>query len=193
MSVPDLRGRSVSVGAPGSGTEVIADRVLTAAGLDPRNDIRRQGLSVAASVDALRDGKIDAFVWSGGLPTGAILDLAHSPGAQMRLIASGDVLPRLRERYGDLYFAATIPPGTYAGVGEPVSVVGVANVLVAHERLREPLAYDITRVLFEHQAELAAIHPEAATLALATATVRSPAPFHPGAIRYYEERNAWKP
>jgi len=76
----DLRGRVVSTGSPGSGTEVIAFRVLRAAGIDPDKDIRRQGLTVNASVDALKDGKIDAFFWSGGLPTASIQDLAATPG-----------------------------------------------------------------------------------------------------------------
>src|SRR5918992_2765441 len=76
----DLRGKVVSTGSAGSGTEVIAFRVLRAAGLDPDRDIRRQALSVKASVDAIKDDKIDAFFWSGGLPTASILDLASSIG-----------------------------------------------------------------------------------------------------------------
>ena len=76
----DLRGRVVSTGSAGSGTEVIAFRMLRAAGLDPDRDIRRQALSVNAAVDAIKDGKIDAFFWSGGLPTASILDLASSIG-----------------------------------------------------------------------------------------------------------------
>jgi len=72
-SVGDLKGRAVSVGAPGSGTELLADRVLAAAGLDPRRDIGRYALSVSESTGAMKDGKLDALFWSGGVPTPASL------------------------------------------------------------------------------------------------------------------------
>lgn len=187
-SVADLRGRTVSTGAPGSGTEVIAFRMLRAAGVDPDRDLRRQGLSAAESAGALKDGKVDAFFWSGGLPSAAVQDLAHAPGSEIRMIASGDLVPVLQREHGPLYFPLEVPAGAYPGVTAPVSVVGVANVLVVHRQMSEQLAYDITRVLFEKQAELAAIHPEARKLALGTATQGSPAAFHPGALRYYAEQ-----
>jgi TRAP transporter TAXI family solute receptor len=81
-----------------------------------------------------------------------------------------------------------VPANAYPGVTAPVSVVGVANALVVNRSMPDQLAYDITRVLFEKQADLAAIHPEARNLALATAVQGSPAEFHPGAVRYYRER-----
>ena len=190
--VADLRGRIVSTGSAGSGTEVIALRLLRAAGLDPDRDIRRQALSVNASVDALKDGKIDAFFWSGGLPTASILDLASSIGITARLLANDDAIPSLQRRFGQaLYTRRVIPKGAYPGVTGDVGVVAVQNVLVVHESMEESLAYDLTRVLFEKRAELAAIHPEARHLSLATAIVASPAPFHPGAERFYRERGAW--
>ena len=95
----------VSTGSPGSGGEVSAFRMLEALGINPATDIRKQSLGVAQAVDALKDGKIDAFFWSGGLPTAAILDLAHTPGMSMRLLSNDDVLPALQRRYGSsLYF-----------------------------------------------------------------------------------------
>jgi TRAP transporter TAXI family solute receptor len=188
----DLRGRTVSTGSPGSGTEVIALRVLRAAGIDPDRDIRRQALSVNASVDAIKDGKIDAFFWSGGLPTASILDLASSVGITARLLSNDDVLPSLRQHYGgDLYTRRVMPRTAYPGMTGDVGVVAVQNALVVHETMEEALAYDLTRVLFEKQRELAAIHPEARHLSLATAIESSPAPFHPGAERYYRERGVW--
>jgi TRAP transporter TAXI family solute receptor len=191
--IADLRGRIVSTGSPGSGTELIAFRVLRAAGIDPDRDIRRQALSVNASVDALKDGKIDAFFWSGGLPTASILDLASSIGITAKLLANDDVLPVLQRQYGAaLYSRLVMPPHSYPGLTTPLGVIGVENALVVHESMDEQLAYDLTRVLFEKQAELAAIHPEARHLSLATALEGSPAPFHPGAVRFYRERGAWK-
>ena len=190
-AVPDLRGKVVSTGSPGSGTEVIAFRILRAAGLDPDRDVQRQGLGASESSEALKDGKVDAFFWSGGLPTAAIQDLSHTPNVRIRLLPTLSVLPSLNEQHGKLYFPLEIAPGGYPGVESPIPVVGVANVLVVSTSMSEQLAYDITRVLFEQQPALAAIHPEARNLSLATATKGSPAEFHPGAIRYYREKGAW--
>jgi TRAP transporter TAXI family solute receptor len=187
-SVADLRGKVVSTGSPGSGTEVIAFRILKSAGVDPERDLRRQGLGVSESADALKDGKIDAFFWSGGLPSPALQDLAHTPGITLGLVPSADLVPALQRDHGDLYFRLEIPASAYPGVNVPVPVVGVANVLAVNRFMPDALAYDITRVLFEKQAALAAIHPEARTLSLQTAVAGSPAAFHPGALRFYKEK-----
>jgi len=188
----DLKGKVVSTGSPGSGTEVIALRLLRAAGLDPDRDIRRQALSVNASVDAVKDDKIDAFFWSGGLPTASVLDLASTPGITAKLITNDEVIPALQSVFGpSLYQRLVIPKGAYPGQDSDVAVVGVENALVVGEGMDEQLAYDLTRTLFDKRSELAAIHPEARHLAPARAVVGSPAPFHPGAIRYYQERGAW--
>ena len=187
-SVAGLRGRRVSTGSPGSGTEVLAFRVLRAAGLNPDADVSKQGLGASESADALKDGKIAAFFWSGGLPTAAVQDLSHSSGITIRMIPTGDLVPALQKEHGSLYFPLQVPANAYPGVTAPVSVVGVANALIVNRSMPEQLAYDITRVLFEKQPELAAIHPEARNLTLATAVQGSPAEFHPGALRYYRER-----
>jgi TRAP transporter TAXI family solute receptor len=186
-SVADLRGTTVSTGAAGSGTEVIALRILRTAGLDPERDVRRQRLGATESADALKDGKIAAFFWSGGLPSAAVQDLSHTPGIAIALVPCADALPSLQHDFGDLYFRLEIPAAAYPGVQAAVPVVGVANVLVVSQSMPEDLAYNITRVLFEKQAELAAIHPEARNLSPGTALAGSPAGFHPGALRFYHE------
>jgi TRAP transporter TAXI family solute receptor len=190
--VADLRGRVVSTGSPGSGTEIIAFRLLRAAGLDPERDVQHQALGVSESADALKDGKIAAFFWSGGLPSAAVQDLSHTPGMTIALVGSAELLPSLQRNYGALYFRLEIPASAYPGITVPVPVVGVANVLVVNRSMSDDLAYNVTRVLFEKQRDLAAIHPEAANLSLSTARTGSPAPFHPGALRYYHEREAAK-
>jgi TRAP transporter TAXI family solute receptor len=191
--VADLRGKVVSIGSPGSGTEVMAVRLLKAAGLDADADLRRQGLSVNASVDALKDGKIDAFFWTGGIPTASLLDLTSTVGIRPKLLPNDDLLPALQAVYGpSLYLRLVVPGGTYPGLTSDIGVVAVANLLVVDERMSDDLAYDLTRVLFEKQQDLAAIHPEGAKLTLETAIDGSPAPYHPGAIRYYRERGVWK-
>jgi len=191
-TVADLRDRTVSTGSPGSGTEITAFRMLEAAGLNRDTDIQRQSLGAAPSVEAIKDGKIDAFFWSGGIPTGSVLDLASTPGRTIKLVSNADTLPFLHERYGDtVYHAVTIPSITYPGMSGDVEVIGVANILVVHEEMPEDLVYRITQALFEHRDVLVAIHPEAAKLTLESAVVGSTVPFHEGAIRYYREQQAW--
>jgi uncharacterized protein len=184
-SIEDLRGRSVSVGSPGSGTEVIALRVLEAAGIDPDADIDRQQLGVDESVDAVRDGTVDAFFWSGGLPTGAVTDLATTN--QIVLLPTVDYLDALRSQYGEVYEETVIPADTYEGVDRDVSVIGVPNYLVVNESMDEELAYQITRLLFDQQDALAEAHPEARNLDRNTAPQVPPLELHPGAERYYDE------
>jgi len=192
--IADLKGKVVSTGSPGSGTEVIALRVLRAAGLDPDRDLRRQALSVNASADALKDDKIDAFFWSGGVPTASVLDLASTTGITAKLIANDEVLPALQAEFGEaLYHRLVMPRGSYRGQETDVPVVGVQNALVVNAGMDEDLAYDLTRTLFDKRTALAAIHPEARLLDPARAVLGSPADFHPGAIRYYQERGVWKP
>ena len=191
-TVSDLSGRVVSTGAPGSGTEVSAFRILEAAGVNPETDITKHSLSASESVDAIKDAKIDAFFFSGGIPTGAILDLASTPGRTIKVVPNGETLATLQEQYGSLvYHNSPIPPSVYPGMEDTVTVVAVSNILVVHEEMDEPLAHDITRVLFENDGELAAVHPMAEVLTLESATAGSPIPFHEGAIRYYRERDAW--
>ena len=192
-SLSDLKGKVVSTGSAGSGTEVTAFRVLEAVGINHATDIHKQSLGAVQSVDALKDGKVDAFFFNGGLPTAAILDLAHTPGLKIRMIGNGEALPGLHRVYGEsLYALGIVPAGTYAGADEDVPVVSITNILAVHESMPEQLAFDITRTLFERQAELVAIHPEAKKLSLQTAIQNSPAMFHPGAIRYYKEKHVWK-
>lgn len=190
--VADLRGRVVSTGAPGAGTTVLAERILTAAGLDPTKDIRAHNLGVAQSVDALKDGKVDAFFWNGGLPTASILDLVNTQGITARIVPLDDVLPALHRKYGEsLYYRTIIPAATYRMPAD-VPVVAVANLLVVSESMPDALAHDITKILFEQQPTLATIHPQARELSVDSALTGASIPFHPGAIRYYQERGVWK-
>src|SRR5205085_6276646 len=92
----DLRGKIVSTGAPGSGTEVVAFRALEAVGIDPKTGVTVQALGASQSADALKDRKIDAFFFTGGLPTAAILDLSHTPGLKVRLVPTDDAIPNMR-------------------------------------------------------------------------------------------------
>jgi TRAP transporter TAXI family solute receptor len=183
--IEDLKGKRVSVGSPNSGTEVIALRVLEAAGLDPQADLRRQQLGVAESVQAVKDGSLDAFFWSGGLPTGAVTDLATS--REIALLPTDEYVAPLRDRYGEAYAETTIEADTYKGVSQGVAVIGVPNYLVVNQSMSEDLAYQLTKLLFDKKSELVKVHPEANNLDLDTAQQVTPVELHPGARRYYQE------
>jgi TRAP transporter TAXI family solute receptor len=190
--VEDLRGRVVSIGAPGSGTELIANRLLEAAGIDPRTGITRHALGASESAGALKDGKVDAFFWSGGLPTSAIQDLAASPGLTIALVPLDALLPALQARHGtELYRPVTLPGGTYRGTADAVEVIGVSNVLVAATRLEPDVVQAVTAALFDAKADLTAAHPEARHLERPTGPNTPPVPFHAGALMYYEARG-WR-
>ena len=190
--VSDLWGRVVSVGAPGSGTELIADRVLAAGGIDSRKNITRHQLSVAESAAAMKDGKVDAFFWSGGAPTSAILDLAATPGIAIALVPQDDLLLKLQNTFSKrLYHLAVIPGGTYRGIDQDVPTVGVENLLVASSSLDDDVVYVIVKLLFDEKAALVAAHPEARHLTPPASADVSPAPFHPGALRYFKE-HGWR-
>ena len=111
----DLKGKRVSTGSPGSATEVMAFRVIEAAGLDKDKDMRRERLGVAESTNAIKDGKIDAYFWVGGLPTAAVTDLGATPGVKIKLIDHADVLDKMNAKYGGIYSAGVIPAKTYPG------------------------------------------------------------------------------
>jgi uncharacterized protein len=190
-SVKDLKGKRVSTGSPNSGTEVIADRILKANGLDWLKDISRERLGVGESADALKDGKIDAFFWSGGLPTAGVLELAATPGQKIALLPTDDIVPALVSQYGPLYVVAAIPAGTYPGVDREVKVAAVPNVLVAHKDMPAELAFNVLKTMFDRKADLVAVHPAAKELELKSGAHGAPSEYHAGAIRYYKARGVW--
>jgi uncharacterized protein len=189
QKMQDLKGKRIGTGAPGSGTEIIALRMLEAYGMDPEKDVRREKLSVAESVNALKDRKIDAFFWSGGVPTAAVTDLAATPGVKIKLIDHADAIPAMSKKYGSLYVKGTIPANSYPGQTKAVQVADVWNLLIVNEKMDEKLAHDVVKAVFERQADLVAVHAEAKNLDLKNQYgVGSPVPFHPGAERYFKEK-----
>jgi len=186
--VTDLKGKRVSTGAPGSGTEVMALRVLEAYGIDAEKDMKRDKLLPTESAGAVKDRKIDAFFWVGGLPTASVTDLGATPGMKLKLIANADAVPKMREKYGPIYVKGTIPTKTYPGQDIDVPIAIVWNLLVCNENMKGDVAYDIIRTLFERKPELVAVHRDAGWLALEPQVGGSPIPFHPGAIRFFKEK-----
>ena len=188
-SVADLKGKRVSVGAAGSGTETIANRTFEAYGMDAGKDIDRQRLGAQDSANALRDGKIDAFFFSGGLPVPAILDISTS--MKIKMLDLSDSVQKMSAKYGNFYFPIKIPKTTYNTAAD-VMVSGVANLLVVPSSFDPALAQAILATMFDNKADLVKVHVAANDLTLETATVGSPIDFHQGAIDYYKSKGAWK-
>jgi TRAP transporter TAXI family solute receptor len=186
----DLKGKRVSTGSGGSATEVMAFRVIEAAGLDKDKDIKRERLGVAESANALKDRKIDAFFWVGGLPTAAVSDLAHSPGVKIKMIDHADLVGKMNQKYGNLYVEDRIPKETYKGMDADNRQATVMNLLVAHQNMDEKTAYNIVKTVFEKRDELIRVHKEAENFKLENqkSAAAGGIPWHPGALKYFAEK-----
>jgi TRAP transporter TAXI family solute receptor len=185
----DLKGKRVSTGSPGGATEVMAFRVIEAAGLDRDKDMRRERLGVAESVNALKDRKIDAFFWVGGIPTAAVTDLAATPGLKMKLVDHGDLAEKMNAKYGKLYSPGVIKAGSYPNYDKDNTITEVWNIIVTGAKMTDDDAYNIVKTLVEKKADIVAVHKEAESFSLDNQVQeRTPIPFHPGALRYFKEK-----
>jgi len=180
-----VHGRRVATGVPDSAAEIIAERMLSVAGVRPGV---RSRLSAAEAAAALRANTIDAFVVTGGLPTPVVATLAEA--VSLRLLSVGAEVAALQGRFGEYYVARSIPAGTY-GLPEEVTTLGVRTVLVVRRDLPEQTAYRLTELLFRAKRELVAAHDEARRLDTRSALATFPVPPHPGASRYYRESKPW--
>src|SRR5882672_10699539 len=187
--IADLKGKRVSTGSPGSATEVMAFRVIEAAGLDKDKDIKRERLGVAESVNAIKDRKIDAFFWVGGLPTAAVTDLGATPGLKIKLIDHSDVVDKMNAKYGKLYVTDVIPAKTYPGQDADNQISTVWNILVTNDKMSDEIAYAIVKIIFDKKADLVAVHKEAENVDYKyQIKASSPVPWHPGALKYFAEK-----
>src|SRR5215470_7514521 len=187
--ISDLEGKRVSTGSPGSATEVMAFRVIEAAGLDKDKDMRRERLGAAESVNAIKDRKIDAFFWVGGLPTAAVTDLGATPGVKIKLVDHADVVDKMNAKYGSLYVRDVIPAKTYPGQEKDNPQSTVWNILVTNDKMTDDIAYKVVKIIFDHKAELVAVHSEAANIEYKyQLKTSSPVPWHPGALKYFAEQ-----
>src|SRR5712672_1064513 len=185
----DLKGKRVSTGSGGSATEVMAFRVIEAAGLDKDKDLRRERLGVAESVSAIKDRKIDAFFWVGGLPTAAVTDLGATPGLKIKLIDHSDVVDKMNAKYGNLYAASVIKAGVYPSQDKDNKNTVVWNILVANASLPDEMAYKVVKTMIEKKADLVAVHQEAKSFSLDNQIKsNSSIPWHPGAVKYFAEK-----
>jgi TRAP transporter TAXI family solute receptor len=179
-SVADMKGKRISTGSPKSGTEVIANRLLTAAGLNPETDIKPQRLDLTKTTDGMKDGSIDGFFWSGGLPTPGVTDLFTTAGDKVKFIDVTPLLPKLAE-INAAYQASTIPASSYPGTSAEVPTIVVPNVLLARPDLDAAVACTLTKALFDKKDELVKANKAATGINLDTARKTDPVQLHPGA------------
>lgn len=184
-SLKDLNGKRVSVGDIGSATEVMSSRLFEAVGVN----VQRERLSVAESVNAIKDRKIDAFTWVGGLPTAAVTDLANTPGVTIQMIDHSEAIANMNKKYGQLYYADVIPKAVYKGMAADNKIASIANVLVAPAGMSDDTAYKIVKTILEKRDELQSVHAAMKEVRPETQkAVASPVPFHPGALKYFKEK-----
>ncbi|MDO9411789.1 MAG: TAXI family TRAP transporter solute-binding subunit [Pseudolabrys sp.] len=187
--VSDLKGKRVSTGSGGSATEVMAFRVIEAAGLDKDKDMKRERLGVAESVNAIKDKKIDAFFWVGGLPTAAVTDLGATPGVKLKMIDHDDLVPKMNAKYGPLYSSKIVAKSVYPGQEADNKATAVWNVLVTNDKMSDKDAYEIVKLMVEKKADLVAVHKEAESFSLENQIKgNSSVPWHPGAVKYFTEK-----
>jgi TRAP transporter TAXI family solute receptor len=176
----------VSVGPPGSGTRLIADRLLSVAdGRAAR--LRRVGLGLDESTESLRRERISAFFWSGGLPTPGVDELARD--LPLRLLDLDDLVDSLQARYGAVYRAAAIPSGTY-GLARQAATIAVPNLIVARTGADAALIRLVVATLFERRAAIARSVPAAAALDRRAAIETAPVPLHPAALGWFRDTKA---
>lgn len=183
--IADLKGKRVSTGSPNSGTEVIARRLLEAAGLDAARDVKAQRLGLPESVDGMKAGTIDALIWSGGLPTGGITDLMTSLGKDVKLIPITDLLPALNKTYGTIYAQGNIPAATYKQPADVATII-VPNVLLVRKNMPDELAEKLTKAIYENKDALIQVNAAAKGIKIEDAANTAPVELHPGAKKAIE-------
>ena len=187
--IADLKGKRVSTGSAGSATEVMAFRILEAAGLDKDKDMTRERLGAAESANALKDRKIDAFFFVAGLPTSAVTDVANTPGIKIKMIDHAELVPAMNKKYGNLYVKDVIAKDVYRGMDRDNHQATVMNLLVAPANMDDKTAHDIVKAFFDHHDELVRVHKEAENIKLENQkSEASPIPWHPGAVKYFAEK-----
>ena len=188
-SFSGLRGKKIGVGAPGSGTEANYRQLLDLYKMG-KDDVSAQYRSFAESADQFKDNRIDAFMVTGGVPTSAIMDVATQ--RSIKILPIEDTMISILTNKYPFLAAAVIPANSYKGVTSNVKTAAVNAVLIAHPKLSTDVVYNLTKALFDNQAELGAAHAKGKVLSLQGATAGVSIPFHPGAAKYLKEKGVLK-
>jgi len=189
-NLEQVKGRNISTGSPGSGTNFMAEAVLKALGI-PLDSYKDSRLSFTESANALRDGTIDVGVWSVGPGTSSILDLATTH--EIHIIAFTPEQTKKILAANATYSSVELAGGVYRGIDKPVSTIGVWNVMICQKSLDAGLVYKLAKALFEHNDYLVKIHPSAAYTTPENAVKYSPIPLHPGTLKYLAEKGVKVP
>jgi len=189
-SVPELKGRRVSIGQPGSASEVIATIILEGFGLKRGQDYKPEFLTFSEATTALKDGTVDAITLASGLPTPAIIDLTTTHS--VRFLPLPEEVGRNIVKEHGYYHLGVIKAGTYRGQTQDVPALALGTVLVTHKETEEGLVYEVTKAILEHTAEIGEVHPAGKEWHLQNAVGGVAIPFHPGAARYLREKGALK-
>ena len=188
-SVRDLKGKSVSSGAPGSGQYQLLTDLLRVHGMS-RTDVKEDSSSFTQAVDKIKDGNLHATLITAGVPTAAVTDFAQSHALKV-IPLSGPEIAELR-RQQPYYAEVPLPANTYKGQTAAVPTLAVMAVWATHEAVPEPVAYEVTKALYENTATMAQVHVQGKNITLTTATAVGTAPLHPGALRYFKEKGVVK-
>jgi uncharacterized protein len=188
-SFDDLKGMKIGVGAPGSGTEANFRQLSDGYGLK-KEDTKAQYLSFSESAEQFKDKHIDAFVVTAGIPNAAIMDIGSQHS--IRIINIADDKSALIAKKYPFLSPFTIPANTYKNQTAPVKTMAVNAVLIASTDVKDDVAYNIVKTLFENQTELAATHAKGKELSLKNASTGVSIPFHPGAVKYFKEKGLMK-
>jgi TRAP transporter TAXI family solute receptor len=185
----DLKGKKVGVGAPGSGTEINFRQLMDIYGLK-KEDINGQYLSYSESAEAFKDKHIDAFIATAGVPNSAIMDVSTQNDIRI-LPISADISAKLIQKH-PFFAGVKVPANAYKGITQEVPTVAVNAVLIAGNQLKEEMVYNLTKALFENQADLASAHAKGKELNSQYAVKGVSIPYHPGAVKYYKEKGLMK-
>jgi hypothetical protein len=184
-NIEQVKGKRISSGSPGSGTNFMAEAVLKAVGI-PLDSFKDSRLSFTETANALRDGTIDVGFWSVGPGTSSILDLATTHDIVIIPITPEQTQKVLAAN--DTYASVDLAGGVYRGVDKTVPTIGVWNVMICQKSLAEDMVYKLVAALYEHNDYLRKIHPSAAYTTPENAVKYSPIPLHPGTVKYLKEK-----
>ncbi|MBL0085703.1 MAG: TAXI family TRAP transporter solute-binding subunit [Ideonella sp.] len=188
-SVRDLKGKSISSGAPGSGQYQLLTDLLKVYGMT-RADVKEDLSSFTQAVDKIKDGNLHATLITAGVPTAAVTDFAQSHALKVIPLSGAEVAELQRQQ--PFYASVPLPANTYKGQTTVVPTLAVMAVWTAHDAVPEPVAYEVTKALYENVATMAQVHAMGKSITLATATAVGTVPLHPGSIRYFKEKGVIK-
>jgi uncharacterized protein len=188
-SVKDLKGKSISSGAPGSGQYQLVTDLLKVNGLS-RSDVKEDSSSFTQAMDKIKDGNLHATLITGGVPVAAITDAAQSHSLKIIPLGGPEVGALLKEQ--PYYTRVQLPANTYKGQTAPVDTLAVMAVWTAHDGVPDNIAYEVTKALYENVAIMGQVHVQGKNITLGNATAVGSVPLHPGAARYFKEKGILK-